>query len=106
MSGERPVCNECGSPDTFGWCASHKVLFCREHRHMEACTRDLHAEVAMLKALLMEMVGDYHRTGLIRDHVDPSAKGWDVNKDWRICEDELCSDVRVALPAPTTPAEP
>jgi hypothetical protein len=55
-----------------------------------------------LRSLLAEMVGDYHHTGSIRDHVDPGAKGWEVNKDWRVCDDALC----VATAAALTPAQP
>lgn len=47
-----------------------------------------------IEKLLLEMVGDYHQTGMIRDHVDPSSKSWDVNPDWRICEDILCVAAR------------
>jgi hypothetical protein len=65
-------------------------------------------EARVAEGLLAEMVGDYHQTGSIRDHVDPGAAGWDVNKDWRICEDSLCvatRDVLANLPAPR-PQEP
>jgi hypothetical protein len=63
-------------------------------------------EARVAEGLLAEMVGDYHQTGSIRDHVDPGAAGWDVNKDWRICEDSLCvatRDVLANLPAPRPP---
>lgn len=62
-----------------------------------AAERSLVERVAELEGLLLEMVGDYHQTGSIRDHVDPGASGWDVNKDWRICEDMLCAAARVLL---------
>lgn len=50
-----------------------------------------------LEELLREMVIDYHQTGGIRDHVDPNAQGWDVNKDWHICDDVLCEAARDLL---------
>jgi hypothetical protein len=74
----------------------------------EAIRRADRPEARVAEGLLAEMVGDYHQTGSIRDHVDPGAAGWDVNKDWRICEDSLCvatRDVLANLPAPR-PQEP
>lgn len=53
---------------------------------------------AKAERLLLEMVNDYHQTGLIRDHVDPNAKGWDVNPDWRVCDDMLCRETRELFP--------
>lgn len=52
---------------------------------------------AQMATLLSWMVHDYHQTGFIRDHVDPNAKGWEVNRDWRICEDSLCVATRDIL---------
>jgi hypothetical protein len=72
----------------------------------EAIRRADRPEARVAEGLLAEMVGDYHQTGSIRDHVDPGAAGWDVNKDWRICEDSLCvatRDVLANLPAPRPP---
>ena len=55
------------------------------------------AREVKLEWLLVEMVSDYHQTGLIRDHADPNAKSWEVNKDWRICDDQLCVAARELL---------